>query len=79
MRSPIFIPNAGESLTVMTGVAEAHREFLRMVEVTATISERRTCLSSAEFGEWTGVVADMAESPRVCHLLTRPRLSTLFT
>lgn len=58
----MFIPNAGESLTVMTGVAEAQREFLRMVEVTARISERRTCLSNAELGEWTGGLVDMAES-----------------
>lgn len=42
IRSPRLVPNA-ESLELMKWAVDAHREFLRMVEVTERISECRTC------------------------------------
>lgn len=37
-------PSGRGSLEPITSVEEAHREFLRMAEVTERISELRTCL-----------------------------------
>lgn len=43
----------------MTGVAEAQREFLRIVDVTARISESSTCLRRAGLGEWSDEFVDI--------------------
>ena len=43
----MFVPRAGESLTNITGVEDAQRKFLRMVDVTERISDSRTCFSNA--------------------------------
>jgi hypothetical protein len=43
----MFVPKAGDSLTNITGVEDAQRKFLRIVDVTERISESRICFSNA--------------------------------
>ena len=55
----MFVPRAGESLTNITGVEDAQRKFLRMVDVTERISDSRTCFSSAGVDWCIGITSDM--------------------
>jgi len=43
----------------MTGVDDAQREFLRIVDVTERISDRKTCFSIAGVDLWVGMTGAM--------------------
>jgi len=66
----MFVPRAGESLASITGVEDAQRRFLRIVDVTDRISDSRTCLSKAGVDLCVGITSDMREyEPQKCERL----------
>lgn len=53
IRSPKLVPTAGSLLGLMKWVVVAQREFLRIADVTKSISECRTCFVDTPLGIWS--------------------------
>lgn len=53
IRSPKLVPTAGSLLGLMKWVVVAQREFLRIADVTKSISECRTCFVDMPLGIWS--------------------------